>query len=93
VEFADEDHLPCVIGVVGADGSSGGCFFLKLGVVGGFYRFFQIGHDLIELADGFGPGFGVEVVEGFVVIVVVGAGLFASDAGKSACISKEEVCG
>lgn len=92
-EFADEDDLAGVVGVVGADVGDRGGPLLEVGVVGGLHEVLEVGEDLIELLDGEGPGGGVELVEGLLVGAVVGGGLWVLHVGEHILVPEEEVVG
>lgn len=82
LEFADVDDLADVVGVVSADVSDERSVFLELGVIGGLDGLLPVGEDSVEAVDGLLPGFGVKIVEGFIVVAVVFGRLLAFEAGK-----------
>ena len=93
LELADVEDLAGVVGVVGADVGDGGGHLGKGGVVGcgdeGF-EFCEVG---VEVVDDAGPGGGVKVVEGLVVVGGGGGDLLAFEAGEGAGIPEPEMVG
>jgi len=92
-EFAEEDDLAGVVGVVGADVGDRGGPLLEVGVVGGLDEVLEVGEDLVELLDGGGPGGCVELVEGLLVGAVVGGGLGIPHVEEHIPVPEEEVVG
>jgi hypothetical protein len=71
LQLAHVDDLSDMIGIVGADISDGGRPLCQLLVVGGFDKFLEVGHHLVELGDGVFPLLVVEFHEGLVVVAGV----------------------
>jgi len=89
---ANIENLPSVIRVVSADVRDARRIFLKRRFVGGFNELFEIGHDLIELRDGFSPGLRIETIEGLFVVVGV-CGLLSFDSGQRFLVPKDKMIG
>lgn len=93
MQFADQDDLAYVVGVVGADVGDERGVGGQLLVIFGFDGFFDFGKHSVEFLDGLGPLGGVEVVEGLVVIAAEGLGFFAFEVGELAGVPEEKMVG
>ncbi len=67
--------------------------FLELGVIGGLDGLLPVGEDSVEAVDGLLPGFGVKIVESFIVVAVVLGWLLAFEAGKRFGIPEKKMIG
>ena len=93
MQLANVDDLAEVVGVVGADVRDPGGPFGDFGVVGGFHGLLPVGHYFVQLLHGDGPAFGVETVEGFVVVATEFRGLLAFKFRERLSIPENQVIG
>ena len=91
LDLADVEDLAGVVGVVGADVGDGGGHFGERGFVGCGDEGFEFGEVRVEVVDDAGPGGGVEVVEGLVVVGGSGGDLLAFEAGQDAGVPEPEM--
>src|SRR5579871_1658300 len=89
---ADVEDLAGVVGIVSANVRDARRIFLKRRFVGSFDEFFEVGHHLIELRDGFSPGLCIETIECLFVVVGV-CGLLAFDSSQRFLVPKDKMIG
>ena len=91
--LTDVDDLTDVIGIVCADMGDGRSPLGELLVIGRFDGFFPVGENLVELLDSGVPLFGVEAVEGFVVVTAELGRSLAFELRERLQVPEDEVVG
>src|SRR5581483_6935965 len=91
LQLAHENDLADVISIVCADMRNLRGELLQGLVVGSFHELLQVGHHLVELPGGLAPLFGVEVIEGLVVVAVEFGLGFAGELGQLATVPEEQM--